>query len=733
MLKVVMCFGIMLLACAMDAGAQEVDVSQLLDRCAANLDKLRSWHLKCEVLTERSIDGQEEPNSLSIYDLRFDGVRLCNRRWWWMDAEEARKEDLDLAGANYLSLTWDGQTHRKYHKGGRDDPGTVLLDDLAAFDEDGRAYEIGSLQYQHYASFATGYFGGTFERIDKVLRHAQTLSLRDELEEVNGIPCYVLDGETSVGDLTVWIDPQHGFAVARRQIEVNKAAGHIRYGKALRFDTSSETVEILRFEQFDGAWLGTKAIRRQQRTGSGKEYKDTSHVTITEFVLDPDHEALGSFEMDDVPNGTLVIVIPVGHIRYVWHDGELIKHVDDDVVAQIDGILETMMPTDNQNGLSIHSRTARDEDAVARADEPNEVRPPVRQVNPHLGPRAHCGLYCIYSLLKLRGLDPDFRDLVVPEYFGRTRGSSMAELNQAAHDYGFHAGVAARLSTRALRQSPCQAILHVKAQPNARDYDHYALYLGTAKGKAKLFSPPEEPRLVDFADLAPVWDGYALFISERPFDIDTFFRPDRERLYFYGMSAVLLVLLIHVGRRCWLVLAPMLSRRWVLGLTAGQAAALALVALLFGGFYHFFNDEGYLANPVGAVGVQRAHASNFIPKISAQKARTLLGKDAVVIDARYARDYERGHLKDAINLPVDVNDATWEATISTIPRGRPVVAYCQSARCKYAERIGLKLIDEGFDNIVIFKGGWVDWVKRYGEPETPQKEAEKNADDDLPV
>jgi rhodanese-related sulfurtransferase len=334
----------------------------------------------------------------------------------------------------------------------------------------------------------------------------------------------------------------------------------------------------------------------------------------------------------------------------------------------------------------------------------------------------------MYSLLRLTGREPDYRDLVKPEYYGRLQGSSLAELNQAAYDYGLQAGTAARLSTRALRQSRYKAILHVKADAEAKDYDHYTLYLGTENGKARVFSPPEEPKLVDFAELASLWDGYGLFVSEQPFDIDTLFQPDRQRLYFFGMSAVLLLLIGHAARRLWLFLTPALSRRMTLGLTVGQTATLALIALLAGGFYHYANDEGLLANTVGTMGVQRAHAGGFIPKISERRVRKLLGRDIVLIDARLTPDYERGHIEGAISLPVDANDATWEATIPTIPRGRPIVTYCQSAGCKFAEKVSLKLMDDGFDDIVIFKGGWVEWEKKHGRPKEPGKETRQDAD-----
>ncbi len=708
--------------------AAAMDLPRLLDHCAADLDQFRSWTIQCRSSFQWHRDGQADSNTVEEFDLRCDGAQMCNRRWLWPDVDKVGRKELNRAEAEYMRLMWDGQTYKKYLRGIGNDYGTLFLDDFSSSEPGTKEYETQAIQARYEANFITGYCSASFERIDAMLRKAETATLREDMEKVNDTACYVVDATTEYGDLTVWIDPDHGYAIARHRLEASKAAGHHFCGRALIYDHYTEVSETARFECVAGIWIGFEATQRRQFTFEGVERTRHGRVEITEFVPNPDHEKLRSFEQDDVPDGTLVIIPPITHIRYVWHDGNLVKHIDEDVIRRIDAILATIMQTESCHHQSMAVEREEKSDAPPLVEDPNGSPMTVRAAYPHLKSRAHCGLYCVYSLLRLAGYDLDYRELVKPEYYGRLRGSSMAELNRAAHDYGFHAGVAARLSTRALRKSPYKAILHIKADPEAKDYDHYTLYLGTEQGKAKLFSPPEEPKLVAFAELAPLWDGYTLFISQQPFDIDTLFQPDRQRLYFYGMSVVLLVLIAHLARRLWLLLTPALSRRMTLGLTVGQAGTLALAALLAAGFYHFANDEGLLANPVGTAGVQKAHAGGFIPRISEKRVRKLLAGDIVLIDARLKQDYERGHLEGAISLPVDANDATWKATIPRIPTGRPIVAYCQSAGCRFAEKVSLKLMDEGFDEIVIFKGGWVEWEKKPGRPKEPGKEAGKNAD-----
>ena len=132
--------------------------------------------------------------------------------------------------------------------------------------------------------------------------------------------------------------------------------------------------------------------------------------------------------------------------------------------------------------------------------------------------------------------------------------------------------------------------------------------------------------------------------------------------------------------------------------------------------YNFAKDEGLLANANATISIQKANAGNFIPKISDRKLRKLLDRDAVFIDARMAYEYKQGHMDGAINVPINANYVERQKTTSNIAKDARVVLYCQSSGCKYAEIVAIKLIDEGFSNISIYKGGWAEWVARNGRP-----------------
>lgn len=344
------------------------------------------------------------------------------------------------------------------------------------------------------------------------------------------------------------------------------------------------------------------------------------------------------------------------------------------------------------------------------ANENKDNSPVVASVKPQTH-HPHCGLYCLYTTMKLSGREIDFVQLVKPEYIGSRKGSSLAELKKAAEDSGMYAVLAGKLTSRVLHNCPYPVILHVKSDVTSKEYDHYELFFGIENHRAKLFNPPEPVRLVPFRELAPRWDGNGLIVSAEPIDLGSIFAPARRRFAVYAAIAIAVILTVHYTRR-WLPQALLNTRRKLLGLSVAEGTALGLVALSFGMVYHFANDEGFLAHANATASIQEAHQGDFIPKISEEKVHKLLGTETVFIDARLARDFKTGHLEGAINIPVDANDNDRQKTMANITKDAHIVVYCQSSGCKFAEKVAIKLIEDGFQNVSIFKGGWREWAAK---------------------
>jgi rhodanese-related sulfurtransferase len=84
-------------------------------------------------------------------------------------------------------------------------------------------------------------------------------------------------------------------------------------------------------------------------------------------------------------------------------------------------------------------------------------------------------------------------------------------------------------------------------------------------------------------------------------------------------------------------------------------------------------------------------------------------RTAVVIDARSAGDFGRGHVRGARNLPPG-STAEMEAALARL-RLQPdteqlVIIYCSSASCESGDMVGEFLATHGFTNLRVFTPGW---------------------------
>lgn len=342
----------------------------------------------------------------------------------------------------------------------------------------------------------------------------------------------------------------------------------------------------------------------------------------------------------------------------------------------------------------------------ASADSDDRNKEAVRQVW-----KPYCGLYCLYAAMKQQGVEVEFPSLIKHEYCGSMHGSALSELVKVAEDHGMHTMSAKNLTSRELRQATCPIILHVKLQPNSRTYAHYILYLGTREGYAIIYDPSNSIKAMPFHELVPRWDGVGLILSATPIDAISIFRPAYERFVLYVSIVAVFILFLRWVKQRWLSFSAAISRRKLLLLSAVQCCGLTLVALATGMLYHFANDEGFLVHMNATDSIKQAYWDTFISKISKNEVNTLFDTDTIFIDARFSSDFEAGHLKGAINVPINITDKERKILMANISKRSHIVVYCQSASCGYARNVTKKLLADGFRNVSIFKGGWREWAQ----------------------
>jgi NADPH-dependent 2,4-dienoyl-CoA reductase/sulfur reductase-like enzyme/rhodanese-related sulfurtransferase len=109
--------------------------------------------------------------------------------------------------------------------------------------------------------------------------------------------------------------------------------------------------------------------------------------------------------------------------------------------------------------------------------------------------------------------------------------------------------------------------------------------------------------------------------------------------------------------------------------------------------------------------VAQNDVSGFSPIVTAEALRAALaaGEPApYVLDVRTAKEFQRSHLRGAVNVPVDDLRQRWE----TLPRDRRIWIVCRSG---FRGHLALRILrDRGFDDVVNVTGGHLSIVAAGG-------------------
>jgi hypothetical protein len=235
---------------------------------------------------------------------------------------------------------WDGEVFFKYAVSEDKDKyasspfGTVKINHYK------NNVEKGQNIYKIYTRLPLlGYFYEDKERVDVMLRQADNLSVRNKVERIGESDCYVIEAKGKHGTYRVWIDPAHGYNIA--QAEVRRTTGDLRLGNPMGGKAKLfYSLKNIRFQKIDNVWIPMEADRNINQTyGGGRFFKGSGHINRTEVIINPDHEALGSFAPDDIRNGAIVrfTALPPSK-EFLWQDGKVVdkdgREVDVDMLIK---------------------------------------------------------------------------------------------------------------------------------------------------------------------------------------------------------------------------------------------------------------------------------------------------------------------------------------------------------------------------------------------------------------
>ncbi|MBT3299407.1 MAG: rhodanese-like domain-containing protein [Candidatus Marinimicrobia bacterium] len=144
-----------------------------------------------------------------------------------------------------------------------------------------------------------------------------------------------------------------------------------------------------------------------------------------------------------------------------------------------------------------------------------------------------------------------------------------------------------------------------------------------------------------------------------------------------------------------------------------QAVRLLILSVMIGVGQNYFRNKplNWLAQPLETVSdlslIMEPSYTPIIKNIQMEMAQILLENNIPFVDARANEYYEQGHIPHA--MPSDDVETLVEKLDEKVGLFNPFVVYCSDDDCGSSEALASQLQDEGFMNILVFKGGWKEW------------------------
>jgi len=317
----------------------------------------------------------------------------------------------------------------------------------------------------------------------------------------------------------------------------------------------------------------------------------------------------------------------------------------------------------------------------------------------------YCGIYSVTACLNAVGCKTDIDELWHKKYVGSRRGSTAQELIQAIEDRGCHAYPFQNLTHRELARSTSPMLLHMRASWSDTEFDHWVAFLGVDHDRILILEPPSNTQALSKAELLANWDGFAIGVSPGTID-DSSVTIVSKVDFAYMIVGVGLVIIVAKASSAWWIgttTKRMSSLAW-------QIAILIILSSLLSVAFHLQSDIGFFYNMHAVADVSARYHSVKVPEITLNElSHVVKDRSAILLDARRARDFNKGSIEGARNLPVDSTLSERREELVGIRRDDRLILFCQSIACPYGDKVASFLKFNGYTNLAIYRGGYREW------------------------
>lgn len=321
------------------------------------------------------------------------------------------------------------------------------------------------------------------------------------------------------------------------------------------------------------------------------------------------------------------------------------------------------------------------------------------------GYSSHCRIHALIAAASSLGIKhPPELLFDRSRYVSHRDGSDLNDLESAAKSMGLATKIFRSNSVDGLIGIGQPTLVQLSDQRN-NEGRHWFAVLGQESGKISVFENVLGQRLIDRDEFAVAWDGGGMIVAHDQTTADRAVLGLRLFEWFqrfsFAAAAVLGLMLVHA-----------IIQRLNLDVRKARACLLAVIGMVCLGVPTGFAFSTSWKHRTSNLLAGRRCWKTAADWQQDDKAATLKFvrsleelTNPTIVDCRLTADYRRGHIPNAINLPLQTDRIAWQPVIEKSRTGSPVILYCQSAQCRWAEIAAGRLACLGIES-AIYSGGY---------------------------
>ncbi|HSN95593.1 MAG TPA: rhodanese-like domain-containing protein, partial [Nitrososphaeraceae archaeon] len=155
-----------------------------------------------------------------------------------------------------------------------------------------------------------------------------------------------------------------------------------------------------------------------------------------------------------------------------------------------------------------------------------------------------------------------------------------------------------------------------------------------------------------------------------------------------------------------------LRRRGAIAGVTIQFITISTFILALSIAYHTCSEIGFMNNQIAIAEVTRRYNIVNFDELNKSEMETLVEEGSVLlVDSRMTADFAAASIPGAVSLPVTSSLAQRISALAGVAKTRQIVVFCQSSQCKFSDEIAHFLKFNGYRNVLIYRGGFLDWIK----------------------